>query len=158
PDRNRLPSGRRRALRWLALRGSHLGDVFGLSSLPAYVGALRLLRLCIGPVDAVKKECDWHAERLADTVKSGGTHAGFGLFVLVYLLKRDAQGRGKFLLTYAQFDAPLSDAHRYVNIDWFRPNLPLATGRFCPHATFSFAPGLSAFRPLRLLRLQPRLG
>ena len=43
----------------------HREDVCGLSSLPAYVGALRLLRLCIGPVDAVKKECDWHAERLA---------------------------------------------------------------------------------------------
>jgi len=61
----------------------------------------------------------------------------------VYPLKRDAQGCGKLLLTYAQFDAPLSDAHRYVNIDWFRPNLPLATGRFCPP---------------RLLRLQPRFG
>ena len=97
----------------------------------------------MGPVDAVKKECDWHAERLAETVKSGATHAAFGLLVLVYLLKRDAQGSGKFLLTYAQFDAPLSDAHRYVNIDWFRPNLPLATGRFCPP---------------RLLRLQPRFG
>ncbi|HTC79715.1 MAG TPA: hypothetical protein VK657_13955 [Terriglobales bacterium] len=50
------------------------------------------------------------------------------------------KGCGKLLLTYAQFDAPLSDAHRNVNIDRFRPNLPLATGRFCPHATFSFAP------------------
>src|SRR5262249_51682442 len=29
--------------------------------------------------------------------------------------------------------APLSDALGDVNIDWFRPNLPLATGSFCPH-------------------------
>src|SRR5438552_230650 len=44
----------------------------------------------MGPVDAVKKECDWHAERLAETVKSGATHAAFALLVLVYLLKHAA--------------------------------------------------------------------
>src|SRR5438270_5664917 len=109
----------RRVLRGLPCEARHREDVCGLSSLPAHVGALRLLRLCIGPADAVRKECDWRAERLAETVKSGGTHAGFGLLVLVYLLKRDTQRCGKFLLTYAQFDTPLSDAHRYVNIDWF---------------------------------------
>ena len=88
----------------------------------------------------------------------GGADTGYGLLVLVNLLKCYAQGCAKFWLAYSQFDAPLSDALGDVNIDWFRPNLPLATGSFCPHRNvlLRVSPTSSVLGlPLRFLRLQP---
>ena len=134
---------------------------FGMISAPlSPPGSPCFPRRRIGPRDTLEKERHRHVERLAQTVKPGCTDARFGLLIFVYLLKCDAQDCGKFWLAYSQFGAPLSDAHSYVNIDWLRSKLPLtARPRFCPHAAFSFAlpPASSALRPLRLLRLEPRL-
>src|SRR5690348_7860436 len=120
---------------------------------------LWLPRRRTGPRDTLEKERYRHVERLAQTVKPGCTDARFGLLILVYLLKCDAQDCGKFWLAYPQFGAPLSDAHSYVNIDRLRSNLPLtARPRFCPHAASSSRWPLP-HRPFGrlLLRLEPRL-
>jgi len=64
--------------------------VFGPSSLLPRFGALRCLRLVIGPLDALEEERDRHVERLAQFIEAAGADTVFGLLVFVELLVGDA--------------------------------------------------------------------